>query len=217
MVLVVAIVLAWHASYFLVNKQASSVFLFQEGMWKYDVLDIPLLLPVCWWIGRKYDEARFFSERDPLTSVYNRRFIFDVFPSVLEAANARNEEVRVFLLDVDDFKEINDHHGHEVGDAVIREVAFALVRHTRKTDLVSRWGGDEFLVIASRNRREVRQTGWLDVDLVLAEATREVGLSLSISVGVATYPMNGVFPDALIKAADVNMYERKAIKKALSK
>lgn len=208
LILLTTIVL-WHIAYFVVSDPASYRFFIRSGLIRVDSLFTLLLLPLFWWMGKQYDEAKFHSDRDPLTTLYNRRYIFDVFPALIERANANNEEVRVFVVDIDRFKEINDTRGHEIGDAVIKDVAEGLLDNTERTDLVARWGGDEFLIIAARNRKDIVLTEWLDLDNFIAEASERMGMDLSLSIGMAVYPIHGLTADDLIRVADQNMYIRK--------
>lgn len=97
-------------------------------------------LVLCSWLGKKYDEAKFYSEKDPLTEVYNRRFIIKSFPKILNKVNRNNENLSLFVIDIDDFKKINDTYGHEIGDSVIRGIAKAFLNNTRRTDVIALLG-----------------------------------------------------------------------------
>lgn len=86
------------------------------------------------------------SVRDPLTGLYNRAFFLDQVGPLAEQGDARGLGLAVLLLDIDHFKRVNDAHGHDAGDAVLREVAVVLRESTRTEDLVARYGGEEFIV-----------------------------------------------------------------------
>lgn len=153
--------------------------------------------------------------RDALTSLHNRRYLVERLASEISFAQRHSDTIAVFLVDVDRFKQINDAHGHHMGDAVLRVVAAAMQRVLRPEDLLARFGGDEFVVVARRVTRENA--------LILAERLRAHIASLSlpleevthltVSIGVTfagpEYSYRG--PDALLAAADAAMYEAKRL------
>jgi diguanylate cyclase (GGDEF)-like protein len=109
----------------------------------------------------------------------------------------------VMLIDFDHFKEINDRQGHPAGDDKLREVALALQATMRRGDLVARYGGDEFIVVAPDATRADA--------LVLADRLREAALNCtaSVSIGLAMFPEDSGTHDGLIGAADAALYEAK--------
>lgn len=209
----VFIIVAWHVSYFLIDKNAAYMFLIQNGFVKYDFIYTPLILPFFWWIGKKYDEAKFYSERDPLTSLYNRRFVFNVFPDLLEKADKDTKKLSVFVVDIDNFKEINDTYGHEIGDAVIQCVSNSLLQNTSRSDLVARWGGDEFLVITFNIWHGSCMSFLLDIDKNFREQYGVLETNISVSIGNSVYPENAKVPNDLIRIADERMYALKLRKR----
>jgi len=212
----IIVIVAWHASYFLINKNASYIFLIKHDFLKYDFIYTPLILPFFWWMGKKYDEAKFYSDRDPLTSLHNRRFIFEVLPALLEKADKNKEKLSVFVVDIDNFKKINDTYGHEVGDAVLRDVSHSLLKNARRRDLIARWGGDEFLVIMPHTKHESKShlSSWDDIDKNLKAYCGDSVINISVSIGNSIYPENGKSPNDLIRIADQRMYALKSAKKA---
>ncbi len=102
-------------------------------------------------------EARNQALRDPLTGLYNRRYMEDCLQRFVRLADRENREVSVVMVDLDHFKQLNDEHGHAFGDAVLRDAAMAIVGALRETDIVCRYGGEELVVILpglqSRTRR----------------------------------------------------------------
>jgi diguanylate cyclase (GGDEF)-like protein len=145
---------------------------------------------------------------DPLTSVANRRKL-DV---ELRRLCGSGQPFAVFVIDLDAFKEINDRLGHEVGDAVLGEVAIRLRANRREGDVVSRMGGDEFVLL-------LPGVGDLDAACTLADQVAsaiaqplDVGpwqLLVRGSIGVAVAPLDGDMPSALLRVADDRMYENK--------
>ena len=149
---------------------------------------------------------------DPLTGLYNRRHL-SVLVEELAAAFARGESACVLMVDIDNFKQINDAHGHFVGDRVLVSLARLLKRNSRSTDVPLRYGGDEFLVLlvgmdaaagaetAERLRAAVARS---------KVASGEVEVNFTISVGVACVPAEGPMDlPALIASADAALYTAK--------
>jgi diguanylate cyclase (GGDEF)-like protein len=144
---------------------------------------------------------------DGLTELANRRSFDRSLDRELTRANRTDGRLSVVLLDIDHFKNLNDTHGHVVGDAVLRQVAAALRECGREYDTVARYGGEEFaavlpgcssalaLQVAERLRRAVEEAA-TDVDV-------------TASAGVATYPYDGVDAGSLLQAADEALYASK--------
>lgn len=151
--------------------------------------------------------------RDPLTGVANRLLLDDRLRRALERLRRSGGGVGVFLLDLDDFKAINDLHGHDVGDEVLRAVSRRLLAATRPDDTVARLGGDEFVVVCevSGGQDEVHAIAER-VERALSEPHRLVGTSLLVgaSVGGVLVDSPGVEPSKLISQADDEMYRVKA-------
>ncbi len=169
-------------------------------------LSQPVLLALALLLARfreLYGQARFWKEQaltDPLTGLPNRRALEMALER--EAARvARGEEpFSLVLLDLDDFKRVNDEKGHPEGDRLLKEVGRYLVGHVRKGDLVGRWGGEEFALLLPKTHGEQAAR--------LAERLREglKGLGVTASLGVATY--GGDLAD-LYRRADQALYRAK--------
>jgi len=164
---------------------------------------------------RELDPVRlsYLARYDPLTGLINRT----LFTDRLEGAIARTRRdgglVAVMFLDVDDFKEVNDRHGHDAGDAVLRQVAERLVASVRESDTVARLAGDEFTVILEGIHR-VEDAGRVATKVLTALRRPydlgEAEVQVTTSIGVAVFPVDGQTPDELVKAADLAMYAAKA-------
>lgn len=148
---------------------------------------------------------------DPLTGMYNRRFFDDALVEYLDAFGEIQRPVGMMVLDLDHFKTINDSHGHDVGDEVLRRVAACLMEFTRYHDVVARLGGEEFGVLSPNTTdRQLRaladriRGGISD----LRVASGNVTLRVTVSIGLATWNGNED-GDGLYRRADRQLYEAK--------
>ena len=158
-------------------------------------------------------ELKHTSQRDALTGTPNRALALDRLESALALARRRGTCIAVLFLDIDHFKQINDTMGHAVGDEVLQLVARRLESAVRNADTVSRYGGDEFLVLLS----ELAQAS--DAALIARKmldavaAPSRVGadelLHLTASLGIALFPEDGTDAESLIRSADAAMYRAK--------
>ncbi len=150
---------------------------------------------------------------DELTGLANRALLLDHLQAALgRLGRAQPQLLGVLFLDLDGFKLVNDHHGHEAGDQVLVEVAGRLREAFREADLVSRFGGDEFVVVAENLASEAEAQSLAQrVAVALRREFRLPGgrVELSCSVGVATTGDPGADPAAILRAADHAMYRAK--------
>lgn len=153
-----------------------------------------------------------FATRDGLTGLYNHRAFYKLLGDELARAQRFERPVSLLLLDIDYFKRVNDTHGHLAGDAVLRGLSELLGRETRAVDRVCRYGGEEIVVI-------LPETG-LDAAARFAERLRAaveawpfdanaILIRLTVSIGVASWPLHADNAQALISAADTAMYAAK--------
>lgn len=151
--------------------------------------------------------------RDPLTGLFNRRFLNEVLKQELEHARRHQQTLALLLLDIDHFKYMNDTYGHDAGDAVLRVVGQLLSTSFRPEDTVCRFGGEEMLVVLPGISRDSAYTRAERLRQAMNELHIEyegVPLpSITASIGVAVFPMHGQNPDALIIAADQALYHAK--------
>jgi len=162
-------------------------------------------------------EAERLSQTDDLTKLHNARYLRQFLLNEIRRARRYGSSVAALFLDLDDFKKINDEHGHLVGSHVLMEMAAVILSSVRDTDAVARYGGDEFVIV-------LPDTG-TDLASVVAERIRQkigrfqftggrrLQLSLTASFGVAAFPLHASSPQQLIACADTAMYEAKAANK----
>jgi two-component system, cell cycle response regulator len=159
---------------------------------------------------------RFFRElaiRDGLTGLYNHRHLHEVLHVEVERARRYGRELALVFADVDHFKRYNDTHGHQHGDQVLRSIAEILRRNVRETDIVARWGGEEFVIVAPETRA--------GEGVEIAEKLRHLvaqfpfhgreampGGSVTISAGVAVL-QPGLTQETLVRSADEAVYRAK--------
>jgi two-component system, cell cycle response regulator len=159
-------------------------------------------------------QLRELSVRDPLTSLYNRRHFDERLLAEAERARRYGRPFSCVLLDIDHFKQINDLHGHDMGDLVLRQMGVSLHEGVRQSDLVARYGGEEFVLLLPETPHPVALMCIERLNRTLALAvwgTPETPLRVTCSGGVATYPGAGLSsPEALLKAADAALYAAKA-------
>ncbi|WP_299697753.1 diguanylate cyclase [Hydrocarboniphaga sp.] len=155
---------------------------------------------------------RFLAHHDVLTGLPNRATLQDRLSQAMLASRRSNRQVGVLFMDVDRFKGFNDTYGHEVGDAVLKQVASRLSALLRASDTVARFGGDEFVVVASGLRAEGDAIALakkiqraFDAPLELPEQH----LQVSLSIGIAICPVDESDADNLLHHADLAMYEAK--------
>jgi diguanylate cyclase (GGDEF)-like protein len=157
--------------------------------------------------------ARHASFHDALTGLPNRALFHDRLEHGLAQAKRHRWSLVVMFLDLDDFKIINDAHGHEAGDAVLRTVATRLAETTRSDDTVSRHGGDEFVYLLNEGKDEANITSIAEKLIRAIKAPCEIvvdGLRIEVivgaSIGISMYPKDGANADILLRAADRAMY-----------
>ena len=165
-----------------------------------------------WWLGKQYDMVKFSSEKDVLTNVYNRRFIQIITPKLLTLAKRKKEQLAVSITDVDNFKLINDSYGHDFGDRILKGISDTLVKSTRKSDIVARWGGDEILIISPFIDTKYSKLIIQRIENELKKFSQQMDVDVSVSIGIAIYPDDGASLHELIKVADRNMYNFKTSK-----
>ena len=157
-------------------------------------------------------EMKHLAQHDVLTDLPNRALLKDRLTQAIATAHRNSTQVAVLFLDLDQFKQINDSLGHASGDKILQSVAARLVSCVRRTDTVSRQGGDEFVVLLS----EIKHAAGAGImarkiltALTASHGVDQHNLHVTASIGVSTYPENGEDAELLIKNADTAMYQAK--------
>lgn len=168
------------------------------------------LLPLGWYLGQKFDHLKERSVRDSLTCAYNRRFIEECFPRLSEQALGRSKKMTVTLIDVNDFKVINDTYGHIAGDHVLNRIVDVLKGRTDRGEIIGRWGGDEFILLSPYAERGAMSSLHLEIQAKLEALSQQENKRLSVSIGSAVFPDDGKLLSQLVACADRKMYENKS-------
>jgi diguanylate cyclase (GGDEF)-like protein len=160
------------------------------------------------------DEAklRALSVRDPLTGLYNRRYMEETFDREIQRAIRKQQPLSVIMADIDGFKNINDTIGHVLGDKALVKVSAFLMKSIRVSDVACRFGGDEFCLILPDCTLEegIRRANTLRVGIEMLHAEEDArSESFTLSFGVAAMPEDGITREALLGAADSALYSSK--------
>ena len=167
--------------------------------------------------GRLVSYLQHLSSHDALTELANRRFLYQAFKKSVDDKRFSGELAGLLYLDLNDFKPINDEHGHEVGDGLLKLVAKRLLACSRQNDVVARMGGDEFVVLLNGLGQEQQQAlRFLNeaktrfrTHLLPEYQVDGLSLNMAASFGVALLKDNDSSLDRLLKEADERMYQEK--------
>jgi diguanylate cyclase (GGDEF)-like protein/PAS domain S-box-containing protein len=161
---------------------------------------------------RLEEQLRQMARHDPLTGVYNRHALAEIL--VAEATRSRRygHPIGMLMVDVDRFKEFNDRFGHEIGDEVLKGVAGLILRCVRDSDVVVRYGGDEFLVLlVETNGQAVRVKERIECEMAVEFGDSRYGAPVTVSIGAVHWsPKEGESIGTLLGRADKAMYTEKS-------
>lgn len=149
---------------------------------------------------------------DHLTRLYNRKIFLDNVEELLKIAKEEEAKCALMILDLDDFKEINDNYGHYVGDIVLRTVSDRIIKNIRSKDLACRYGGDELLIFTPNvnSSKDINNIACRIVNQIKKPIKiKDKIIDPSVSVGISVYPDNGENIDDLLIRADENLYKVK--------
>ena len=168
-------------------------------------------------LSRTLSELEYYSTHDPLTGLHNRRYFNEILGYEVGRSERHNHQFSILMLDLDDFKDVNDTYGHPCGDRVLQQVADRMRASMRNGDLATRIGGDEFaiilvetgvegaLVVAEKLRTELRQMTF--------EGEEGKYFHVTTSIGVVTYPSDARSISDLMAGVDLGLYRAKELGK----
>ena len=158
-------------------------------------------------VHRLYLDSSKLSETDPLTQVNNRLKLDEVLRNALESYRNDARPFALVMIDIDHFKAINDRYGHRIGDIVLQHFTQICVRHSRASDIVGRWGGDEFLIVCPDSDIEGAYQLAENLRILITEGLEEA-YGISASFGVAQ-PTPGITLPELLERVDRALYAAK--------
>lgn len=155
------------------------------------------------------------STKDPLTGLFNRGYLYERITAEVSRARRNKQLLTIAMIDVDHFKSFNDDYGHAAGDQVLRVIAAALGSAFRKTDIVGRYGGEEFVIAmpetnAAAGGRKLEEFRQLIATTPIQAKDGKI-VHVTISGGVAGYPQDGADEEALLAVADTRLFEAKGL------
>ncbi len=156
---------------------------------------------------KQQDELTKLAMTDQLTGLYNRHSLFDIGPRYLSDAKRHKFSVSLLVIDLDHFKNVNDTHGHAVGDVVLKAVGEVLNNNCRTEDLATRFGGEEFVMLLSHCDSEFAATKAEDLRQAIEES-KPNDLTITASIGAASFDSADSF-ESLFEKADKAVYEAK--------
>ena len=160
-------------------------------------------------LNRQLEDVLEAAKRDTLTGLFNRAHFESVLRHKIEHAKRRTDTLAVAMIDLDGFKEVNDGQGHAMGDLALRQVGHLLAAQARDTDIVARYGGDEFAWLMPGTSVEAAVAVADRIRRLVQDMRLEMNLAISLSIGIASCPEDAISMTDLIDFADVAMYESK--------
>ena len=153
------------------------------------------------------------SIRDPLTGLYNRRYMEEALQQHLSRVTRTLHPLAIIMIDIDNFKNFNDTHGHGTGDLLLVELGHFLKSHIRAEDIPCRYGGEEFILIMPDASREIahERAEYLrsEAKLLQVQDHDQLQTGITLSIGVAVYPFHGRTMEAVMRVADTALYRAK--------
>jgi len=208
LVLMVTTLGGWFASKAFSNAQDLNILLFK---YQFELEDLVRIRTVA--LEEKSVQLERLASIDPLTEIYNRRKFVEVCEIELSRFARHHHAFSIFMLDIDDFKKINDTYGHDAGDMVIKKVADSIRNVTRGSDYFGRWGGEEFIIMSPDSDKEGRCILADKIVNKIAETEFENIPNITISVGLTTVAVGDDNIDIIIKRADQALYKAKELGK----
>jgi diguanylate cyclase (GGDEF)-like protein len=161
---------------------------------------------------RLMDTLRESTLRDAMTGLHNRRFLEEYTETLVSATQRRKSEMSILMLDLDYFKMVNDTYGHDAGDTVLKTIAKVMTQSVRTSDMVIRYGGEEFMIIlqdtGSEGAEQAAEKIRAAVEALKIQLTGTI-LQKTISIGISVFPTDGETFWQVVKYADVALYHAK--------
>lgn len=168
-------------------------------------------------LSRTLSELEYYSIHDPLTGIHNRRYFNDMLEYEIGRSERHKHQFSVLLLDLDDFKDINDSYGHPLGDEVLKIIAESITSHMRKGDIATRMGGDEFAIILPETPPEgakvAAESIRANLQSIAFKTPTGKGFHITTSVGIISYPRDMQTVEDLMSGVDVALYKAKGLGK----
>ncbi|MCX2767884.1 EAL domain-containing protein, partial [Pseudoalteromonas sp. B530] len=170
-------------------------------------------------LHNSYLQVKQMAERDSLTGLYNRYYFEETCQRLMQADKKRYKCAGILVVDIVDFKKINDRFGHEAADRLLIELGASFKRHTKQEDIVSRFGGDEFacLMVSCDNPLQIK----IEAEKLIRLLSRsysiyELDIHCQVRMGISLYPLNGNNADDLIRFADIALFRAKSSQSAMA-
>jgi len=196
---------------FPITKQEFINFKIDEKHFDY-IANLVNLLKLCIERIELYSRLEELSIIDGLTGIYNKRYFLKRFSEEFERAEKFKLNFSLLIIDIDDFKKINDTFGHIVGDGVLKEVSKRIKNNIRSIDFVCRFGGDEFIAIFPEtgkiNAVSAAERLSLAISLQPFKIFNDI-INITVSIGIGSYPENTLYQDVLIELVDKALYKAK--------
>jgi diguanylate cyclase (GGDEF)-like protein len=158
----------------------------------------------------RIEKIKELSNKDYMTGLYNRRYFFESGRKLFKKAEKQNYSIVIAMVDIDFFKQINDTYGHDAGDEVIKNVSGILKKRFRESDIVSRFGGEEFCILAMNMEPKHSFMLFEELRKMIEISEIRVGdktIQTTVSIGVCATPLSSL--DEMIKQADLMLYKAK--------
>lgn len=160
-----------------------------------------------WWVGKNYDKAKYYSQKDSLTGTLNRNYFMKKAARHLTTLEKNGRQAAIIVLDLDRFKIVNDSWGHSLGDRIIHEVAVRIKSCLDSSSLTARSDGDEFVILLNAPKAETEQFVREMISRIDAPFfINQQEFHLSSNIGISLYPRDGKSLESLIRYADTAMY-----------
>lgn len=168
-------------------------------------------------LSRTLSELEYYSIHDPLTGIHNRRYFNDMLKYEIGRSERYKHQFSVLLLDLDDFKDINDSYGHPLGDEVLKIIAESITSHMRKGDIATRMGGDEFAIIlpetAPEGAKVAAESIRSNLQSIAFKTPTGQEFHITTSIGIISYPRDMQTVEDLMSGVDVALYKAKGLGK----